>query len=81
MSTDTAELVRRDPLTFTECKRRIAEFVVENGVDMSASKVSRLGKRLHKRGLRFTDEDLERIIMHSDPTPREAIRNVMQEAA
>lgn len=35
-----------------------------------------IARMLYARQARMTDLDLERILTHSDPTPRDAIRNI-----
>jgi hypothetical protein len=36
----------------------------------------RLAVKLCKRQVRMTDLELERILTHSDPTPKQAFRNI-----
>lgn len=69
------------PMTTTGYEKRIHEYAAENLIPISKGKAQRLALRLCKRQARMWDEDLERIFMHSDPTPRDAIRNVMRAAA
>jgi hypothetical protein len=40
-----------------------------------------IARMLCERQARMTDLDLERILTHSDPTPRDAIRNIERSAA
>lgn len=63
-------------LTLTGYKRRIREYADINGHDLGDSKISRLATKLCKRQARMLDEDLERIFMFSDPTPKKAFRNL-----
>lgn len=65
--------------TLTGYKRRIRNYATEHHYEVSDSKISRLALKLAKRQARMLDEDLERILMHADPTPAEAIRNIERE--
>jgi len=62
--------------TLTGYEARIRTYTAEHAITVSRSKIQRLALKLHKRQARMWDEDLERIFMHADPTPREAIRNI-----
>lgn len=64
----------------TAYEKRITEYAQQNLIRISRSKAQRLAMKLHKRQARMWDEDLERIFMHSDPTPKQAIRNIEREA-
>lgn len=55
---------------------RILSYAADNGHEIGTSKAMRLAVKLCKRQARMTDTDLERIFTHSDPTPRQAIRNI-----
>jgi hypothetical protein len=55
---------------------RILSYAADNGHEIGTSKAMRLAVKLCKRQARMTDLDLERIFTHSDPTPRDAIRNI-----
>lgn len=68
-------------INLTGYKRRIREYATAHSHDIGDSKISRLATKLCKRQARMLDEDLERIFMHSDPTPKKAIRNIEGEAA
>lgn len=57
-------------------KNRILGYAAENGHDISDGRAMKLAIQLHRRQARMQDEDLERIFMHSDPTPKLAIRNL-----
>jgi len=63
-------------MTTTGYEKCITEYASTHGHEISRSKVQRLALRLCKRQARMTDLDLERILTHSDPTPRDAIRNI-----
>lgn len=60
--------------TITGYENRIREYTAARSINVSRSKVQRLALKLHKRQARMWDEDLERIFMHSDPTPQSAIK-------
>lgn len=68
-------------ISLTGYKRRIREYADTHSHDIGDSKISRLAVKLCKRQSRMLDEDLERIFMHSDPTPKKAIRNIERLAA
>lgn len=63
-------------MTTTGYEKRIREYAVAHGHEIGRSKAQRLASRLCKRQARMTDLDLERILTHSDPTPKQAIRNI-----
>lgn len=65
--------------TATGYRDRILTYAEENGHDIGPSKAMRLGVKLAKRQVRMADLDLERILTHSDPTPKQAIRNIERE--
>jgi len=66
-------------MTTTAYEKRITTYAAEHGHDISRSKAQRLALKLCKRQARMLDCDLERIFMHSDPVPKEAIRNIERE--
>ena len=68
-------------ITLTGYEARIRNYTAEHAITVSRSKIQRLALKLHKRQARMWDEDLERIFMHADPTPAEAIRNIEGVAA
>lgn len=57
-------------------KNRILEFTRERDINVSDGRAMKLAIKLHRRQARMLDEDLERVFMHSDPTPKKAIRNL-----
>ena len=67
--------------TATGYRDRILGYAAEHGHEVGASKAMRLAVKLCKRQVRMTDLDLERILTHNDPTPRDAIRNIERNAA
>ena len=62
--------------TTTGYEKRITEYAATHGHELSRSKAQRLAMKLCKRQAKMTDLDLERILTHSDPTPKQAIRNI-----
>ena len=62
--------------TATGYRDRILTYAAENGHDVGTSKAMRLAVKLCKRQAKMTDLDLERILTHSDPTPKQAFRNI-----
>lgn len=62
--------------TATGYRDRILTYAAENGHDVGTSKAMRLAVKLCKRQAKMTDLELERILTHSDPTPKQAIRNI-----
>lgn len=68
------------PQNTTGYERRIREYATEHALPIDRFKRRSLAALLCKRGARMSDLDLERIFMHSDPTPRDAIRNIEAEA-
>lgn len=62
-------------------KHRILTYASEHGHEISGGRAMKLAIQLHRRQARMMDLDLERIFVHSDPTPREAFRNIERERA
>lgn len=67
--------------TATGYRDRILGYAADHGHEIGPSKAMRLAVKLCKRQSRMTNEDLERIFMHSDPTPKKAIRNIERSTA
>lgn len=65
--------------TATGYRDRILSYATDHGHEIGTSKAMRLAVKLCKRQARMTDLDLERILTHSDPTPKQAIRNIERE--
>lgn len=63
-------------MSLTGYKRRIREYATEHCQEIGDSKISRMATKLCKRQARMLDEDLERIFTHSDPTPKQAFKNI-----
>lgn len=60
----------------TGYRDRILTYAAENGHEVGTSKAMRLAVKLCKRQARMTDLELERILTHNDPTPKQAFRNI-----
>lgn len=67
--------------TITAYENQIKTFRKTRGIEVSRKQIKTVANAFYKRQIRMTDTDLERIFMHSDPTPREAIRNIEKAAA
>lgn len=67
--------------TLTSYENQIKQWKQDTGQDISRGQIKTVAHAFYKRQLRMSDLDLERIFMHSDPTPREAIRNIEEQAA
>lgn len=57
-------------------KNRILDYAGQHGHQISGGRAMKLAIQLHKRQARMMDLDLERIFAHSDPTPKQAFRNL-----
>lgn len=62
--------------TATGYRDRILTYAADHGYSVGKSKAMRMAVGLAKRQARMTDLDLENLLAHSDPTPRQAIRNI-----
>lgn len=67
-------------MSTTGYEKRITEYAAANGHEIGRSKAQRLALKLCKRQARMTDLELERILTHSDPTPKQAFRNIERQA-
>ena len=67
--------------TLTGYKNRIRQYSTQHGHQIGERTIKTVARRLHERQVRMSDLDLERILMYSDPTPRDAIRNIERQAA
>lgn len=65
--------------TITSYENQIKQFKAERGLEISRGQIKTVAHTFHKRQARMSNLDLERIFMHSDPTPREAIDNIEKE--
>lgn len=66
--------------SLTGYENKIRSWTFDHGVECSKRKSKTLARMLFERQARMSDETLERLFMHSDPTPRDAIRNVERAA-
>lgn len=64
------------PTTTTGYEKCITAELEARGDHWSRSKIQRQAMKLCKRQARMASLDWERIFMHSDPTPKQAIRNL-----
>ena len=62
--------------TTTGYEKRITAELQDRGEHWSRSKIQRAALKLCKEQARMECVDWERIFMHSDPTPKLAIRNI-----
>ena len=62
-------------------ENHIKQFKAERGLDISRGQIKTVAHAFYKRQMRMSDTDLERIFMHSDPTPRDAIHNIERQTA
>lgn len=67
--------------TLTAYENRILAYRDENHPTIGKRTAKTIARMLHERQARMQDEDLERVFMHSDPTPRKAIRNLERVSA
>ena len=68
-------------ISATGYRDRILTYAADHGHEIGTSKAMRLAVKLCKRQARMTDLELERIFVHSDPTPKQAFRNMEREDA
>lgn len=64
----------------TGYENRIKSFTAERSIPIGKGQIKTLAFSLCKRQARMTDLDLERILTHSDPTPKQAFKNMEQAA-
>ena len=64
-------------INVTGFERRIAEYAYDHGIELKRGKVQRLANRVRCRIERMTDLDRERLVMHSDPVPCEALHHIL----
>lgn len=63
--------------TITSIENEISQFVTDHGLDIRRGKVQRLAHRLKCRQERMADLNKERLVMHSDPVPCEALHHIL----
>lgn len=64
-------------LTITSIENEITQFVSDHGLDIRRGKVQRLANRLKCRQERMADLNKERLVMHSDVVPCEALHHIL----
>jgi len=62
--------------TLTAYENRVLEFKDNNFPNVGKRTAKTIAKMLFERQARMTDLELERILTHSDPTPKQAFRNI-----
>lgn len=62
--------------TLTAYENRVLAYRDANFPHIGKRTAKTIARMLCERQARMTDLDLERILTHSDPTPRDAIRNI-----
>lgn len=67
--------------TLTAYENRVLAYRDASHPHIGKRTAKTIARMLCERQARMLDEDLERIFTHSDPTPREAIKNIEREAA
>ncbi len=67
--------------TLTAYENRVLAYRDANHPNVGKRAAKTIARMLCERQARMTDLDLERILTHSDPTPRDAIRNIERSAA
>jgi hypothetical protein len=65
--------------TLTAYENRVLAFRDANFPHVGKRTAKTIARMLCERQARMTDLDLERILTHSDPTPKEAFRNIERE--
>lgn len=65
--------------TLTAYENRVLAYRDANFPHIGKRTAKTIARMLCERQARMTDLDLERILTHSDPTPRDAIRNIERE--
>ncbi|MGJ9405294.1 hypothetical protein ACHABQ_03080 [Nesterenkonia aurantiaca] len=66
-----------ETITASGYEKRIAEFVWEHGVVMRRRAIQRMSIQIVRRIERMSDTDRERLVMHSDPVPCEALHHIL----
>jgi len=65
--------------TLTAYENRVLTYRDENHPHVGKRTAKTVARMLFERQARMTDLELERILTHSDPTPKQAIRNIERE--
>ena len=64
-------------ITASGFEKRIAEYALEHDVPLRRRQVQRMSIQVIRRIERMTDLDRERLVMHSDPVPCEALHHIL----
>lgn len=67
--------------TLTAYENRVLAYRNDRFPHIGKRTAKTIARMLCERQARMTDLDLERILTHSDPTPREALKNIAKEEA
>jgi len=67
--------------TLTAYENRVLAYRDANHPHIGKRTAKTIARMLCERQARMTDLELERILTHSDPTPKEAFRNIEREAS
>lgn len=62
--------------TLTAYENRVLAYRDDNFPHIGKRTAKTIARMLCERQARMTDLDLERILTHSDPTPKQALRNI-----
>lgn len=63
--------------TLTAYEKRVLAYRDANFPNIGKRTAKTIARMLCERQARMTDLDLERILTHSDPTPKQAFKNMM----
>lgn len=64
-------------ITASGFEKRISEYAFDHGVEMPRRLVQRISIQIVRRLERMSDLDRERLVMHSDPVPCEALHHIL----
>lgn len=63
--------------TLTACEKQVLESAESAGVEISRSQQKRIARERFRQMQRRADVSKERLVMHSDPTPCEALHHLL----
>lgn len=64
-------------ITTTGFKNKILDYTAEHGIRFPEAKARRMGNEIKRRIERMSDLERERLVMHSDPVPCEALHHIL----
>lgn len=64
-------------ITTTGFKNRILDYAADHDIAFPDSKARRMANEIKRRLERMSDLDRERLVMHSDPVPCEALHHIL----